>query len=309
MVNRDIIVLTGSHRSGSTWAGKMIALSPRVYYIAEPFNPRRKQLASPFNTWPLDPTLVEVKEQRQMLEYLTRVLYNPLYYFLYNMHYLIARKRRVFVKYFYSYMSNVLDNQRKAMSKVTCPVLKDPTALFALEWIEDHFNSKMVVLIRHPAAFVASTKIAHWDFAVEEFLKQPRLIETHFSEYAGEIYDFAKNDKNLIENNVLAWKLLHKRILQYREIHKDWYFVKHEELSLNPVGEFEKMYECLDIPFDSKVISNINLFTKSKRDDYYHRDSRKNVYSWKKRLSAREIEYVRDNTKDIWPEFYGNNDW
>src|SRR5262249_49063494 len=32
------ILVTGSHRSGSTWVGKMIASHPRVAYVEEPFN-------------------------------------------------------------------------------------------------------------------------------------------------------------------------------------------------------------------------------------------------------------------------------
>ena len=309
MRNREIIVLSGSHRSGSTWTGKMIALSPRVYYVGEPFNPGAKHLGSPVNTRFLDPTFIKNTKQQQILDYLNKVLYNPIYYFAYNMYYNIARKRKVFVKYFYSYMSNLANNQKKTFSKANCPVLKDPTALFALEWIENNFNSKTVVLIRHPAAFVASTKIANWDFVVEEFLEQPRLVENYFSDYESEIYDFARNKKTLIENNALGWKLLHKRILQYREIHKNWYFVKHEDLSIHPIREFEKMYQFLDIPFNEKVISRIHEFTKSRRNTYYRRDSRKNIHSWKERLTMQEIEYVRNSTKDIWPEFYSNNDW
>jgi len=32
------ILVTGSHRSGTTWAGKMISACPNVGYIHEPFN-------------------------------------------------------------------------------------------------------------------------------------------------------------------------------------------------------------------------------------------------------------------------------
>ena len=37
--NRKKILLTGSHRSGTTWVAKMIAAAPSVGYIHEPFNP------------------------------------------------------------------------------------------------------------------------------------------------------------------------------------------------------------------------------------------------------------------------------
>src|SRR5947209_5491376 len=33
------ILVTGSHRSGTTWVGRMIASHPGVHYVKEPFNP------------------------------------------------------------------------------------------------------------------------------------------------------------------------------------------------------------------------------------------------------------------------------
>src|SRR5947209_3701161 len=35
---RKPILVTGSHRSGTTWVGKMLAATPSVGYIHEPFN-------------------------------------------------------------------------------------------------------------------------------------------------------------------------------------------------------------------------------------------------------------------------------
>src|SRR5688500_10504228 len=32
------ILVTGAHRSGTSWVGRIIALSPAVFYIHEPFN-------------------------------------------------------------------------------------------------------------------------------------------------------------------------------------------------------------------------------------------------------------------------------
>ena len=33
------ILVTGAHRSGTTWIGKMLALAPGIGYIHEPFSP------------------------------------------------------------------------------------------------------------------------------------------------------------------------------------------------------------------------------------------------------------------------------
>ena len=36
MQNASPILVTGSHRSGSTWVGKMLSVAPHVAYIHEP---------------------------------------------------------------------------------------------------------------------------------------------------------------------------------------------------------------------------------------------------------------------------------
>ena len=38
MISRKPMLITGSHRSGSTWVGRMLSASPSVGYIHEPFN-------------------------------------------------------------------------------------------------------------------------------------------------------------------------------------------------------------------------------------------------------------------------------
>ena len=41
------ILVTGAHRSGTTWVGKMLALAPGVAYVHEPFSPKTPKGLSP----------------------------------------------------------------------------------------------------------------------------------------------------------------------------------------------------------------------------------------------------------------------
>ena len=46
------ILVTGSHRSGSTWVGKILNLSNETYYINEPFNiETHNSPSNPFKYW------------------------------------------------------------------------------------------------------------------------------------------------------------------------------------------------------------------------------------------------------------------
>jgi hypothetical protein len=50
---RKPILVTGSHRSGTTWVGRMLAMAPRTMYIHEPFNISigLGVVAKPFSRW------------------------------------------------------------------------------------------------------------------------------------------------------------------------------------------------------------------------------------------------------------------
>ena len=47
------ILVTGAHRSGTTWAGKMLVLAPGVAYLHEPFSPHTSNGLSPAGIRPL----------------------------------------------------------------------------------------------------------------------------------------------------------------------------------------------------------------------------------------------------------------
>ena len=51
--NHNPILVTGAHRSGTTWIGKMLAVDPCTAYISEPLNVwhRPGVFRAPVNNW------------------------------------------------------------------------------------------------------------------------------------------------------------------------------------------------------------------------------------------------------------------
>jgi len=291
------------------WAGKMIALSNQVYYVDEPFNPGRKHPDNPVDTWFLDPEFLEEKWQIKIKTWLDHVIYSPVSYFKYNIHHFLKRNRRQYLKYFFKNNSELIINTVKTFKRSSRPVLKDPIALFGLEWLESNYDAKIIVLIRHPAAFVSSTKIAGWDFGVPELKKQPDLIDKYFTTFKNEIEEYTIRGKSLIENNILAWNLFYTRVKQYMAKHKEWYFIKHEDLSLRPEIEFRKIYDFLNIPFTKSIQNKILKYSEGSRNDRIHRDSKRNILTWKNRLTPDEIAHIKRKTENVWKHYYGEQDW
>ena len=160
--NRPILV-TGSHRSGSTWLGKMLSLTNRVEYVQEPFNKKfPPKGVSPINYWfeyisGSTPGVLK-KEFKNYIVQFIRIPYN---YYISGIFKSIIKlePRRGFhlLKSFFNRMR-------------TRVLLKDPICVFSAEWVEKEFNSDVVIIIRHPAAFVASLKVKNWEHDFNEFL-------------------------------------------------------------------------------------------------------------------------------------------
>ncbi len=297
------ILLTGSHRSGSTWVGQMIAASPSIAYIHEPFNIKHPPgiCGAEFNYWF---TYVCNNNESQYYQHIKNTL---------GFRYQVSKEIKVrsglrsymgMLKELFRFSKNRFLNKR--------PLMKDPIAVFSADWLADRFNMDVIVLIRHPAAFAGSLKKANWKHPFDHFLKQPLLMKDHLAEFEPEIKEFANHDKSTIEQATLLWNLIYHMILHYKKSHPDWIFVKHENISANPISEFEMIFRKLNLEFTPKVQRIIGEYSVAKNKEeqsLIKRDSKSNIWLWKERLTKDEINLIRERTDRIAKYFYSEDDW
>jgi hypothetical protein len=192
---------------------------------------------------------------------------------------------------------------------------KDPIAVFSAPWLADRFDMDVVVTIRHPAAMVASVMRLGWQHPFEDFLRQPVMMRDVLSEHADTIERFASEPRSVLDQASLLWSLIYERVLTYREQRPEWHFVRHEDLSLDPVGRFEKLYASLDLTWTPQVEAVVHEHTRAGNAVQVHdpsnhrRDSRSAVGSWKRRLPPDQIERIRMWTEPVASAFYDDDDW
>lgn len=213
MKNKGILV-TGSHRSGSTWVGRMIALSPLVGYIHEPFNIacRPGICSARFDYW-----FTYVCDENERIYYKS---INNTIHFKYNLLAEIkaSRQSRDILRLFRDYLHFT---KCRFLNKI--PLIKDPIAIFSAEWLVEKFNLVPIILIRHPAAFAGSLKKGNSTHPFDHFLKQPLLMKHHLSRFSGQIEEYADTEKDIIDQAILLWNMIHYMIKKYKERHSDWY--------------------------------------------------------------------------------------
>ncbi len=297
------ILVTGAHRSGSTWAGNMISAPPNIAYVNEPFNILYKpgSCRPHFQYWY---TYVNEENESSHYKYIKNCIeYKPHQFRKALKHGSLSDLPRL-TKFQIECLKARLLNKR--------PLVKDPLAVFSSEWLAERFDMDVVILIRHPAAFVGSLKVADWPFQFSNILNQTLLIEKHFSMYEAEIKDFVENDHDLIDQAILLWNLVYSMVLKFQKKYRDdWIFIKHEDLSRDPLKEFKKIYNKLDIPFSEQAENGIKKYSyaDSKNENRSTRDSKSNIWKWRTRLTEYEISRVREKTHQVAKNFYQEENW
>ena len=72
-------------------------------------------------------------------------------------------------------------------------------AFFSAEWLADRFDMNVVIVIRHPAAFVSSVKKLNWHHPMSHFLEQPALMREHLYPFEEQIRELASREHDLID--------------------------------------------------------------------------------------------------------------
>lgn len=308
MLGTRPILVTGSHRSGTGWVGSMIAASttPPVAYLWEPFSiiHRPGILDIRFPYWfpyvSADNGDGYVAPIRDMLR------------FRYATGAELARARTP-----KDVARLVRDRARFARwrRQGARPLLKDPIAIYSAGWLADTFDMDVIVLIRHPAAFVNSIVTRHLRHPFDHFLRQPLLMRDVLGSYAPEIARFADVEQPLLEQGILLWNVLHTAIARYRRERSSWTFLRLEDVAATPDASFRSLYDRLGLVYDDAIRRTVAKHSAADNPaeaadpSSHRRDSAASVVAWKRRLPPADIARIRVGVEPLSKEFYGDDDW
>jgi hypothetical protein len=300
------ILVTGAHRTGTTWAGNMLSASRQIVYISEPLNVLHRPgvFGAQISFWY---TYICNENEADFL---------PAFLDLLNFRYHGFAEAKS--------LRSVRDSLRmgrdlgifwRAAILHQRPLFKDPFAVFSLPWFAKRLNSRIIVTVRHPAAFASSLKRLNWPFDFRDLLNQPLLMQDHLEAYRSDMQSMAADD--IVGQAGLLWtmiyRMVHAACRQIPSIH----VVRHEDLSLDPVAGYRQLYAELGLNFTPCVERRIldsssseNPAELSTQKAYSVKlDSRANLHNWKRRLSSGEIARIRRQTEEVAHLYYPEVDW
>jgi hypothetical protein len=306
--NDPPILVTGAHRSGTTWTGQVLSECSGVQYIDEPFKPSHRR------------GVFDVDLPKWFI-YLAPTDECP------RLSYAVGR----LLRFDYAWRAE-LPNIRKPRDAGRCvrdasrcaraqllrrrPLLKDPIALFAAGWLNANFDVQPVVLLRHPCAFVSSIVRLGQRHPLLDFLSQRSLMEGPLAHLATDIERaFKASDLSLLDEGVLLWRIFYSIITRYRASNPEWIFVRHEDLARNPVCAFQSIAERLGLQWTSITDRYLRTASFSTATPVYPPGDQTRRLSaavpdlWRKRLTASQVRHVRSLVEHECASDYGERDW
>lgn len=308
MVSSKPILVTGSHRSGTTWVGKMIAASPSVGYIQEPFLPGRRPGICGV-TFPYPFAYVMDDNGEPFCSHMRATLAFRFQFGAALAALKTPRDAAIMLKYGTLFCCSRI---RRAI-----PLMKDPLAVFSAEWLASCFDMNVLVMIRHPAAFACSIKRVNWRHDFSAFLRQPLLLRDHLSPFEEEIQAFVRVERDILDQAAFLWKLIYSVVQKYRQAHPEWIFLRHEDVASDPLGQFASIFQKLGLDFSPRVQRTIEdysnpanpLMPRKGSAHFSKRNSKALIEHWKAELTEAEIMRVRRGVGEIADAFYLDSDW
>jgi hypothetical protein len=300
------ILITGTHRGGTTWVGKMIAADAMTAYISEPLNVLHRPGVFRAKVKHWYQYICEDNEQEFLPAFQELLEFD---YHLWD-ELRALRSRRDFLRMgrdFLVFYNGLMRGQRA--------LLKDPFAVFSTPWFAKQLNCRVVITVRHPAAFVSSLKRLHWPFDFQNLLDQPLLMRDYLGPYRDEMQAIRPDD--MIGQAALLWKLIYHSVHETCAQNPEFILVRHEDLSRDPVPGYRALYSSLGLEFTPRVEKIILNSSSSENPEELSRkkvhdiklDSRASLDNWKKRLTAAEIDRVRTMTEGVSAFYYSDVEW
>lgn len=300
------ILVTGAHRTGTTWVGRMLTASGETAYISEPLNVlhRRGVMRAPVQRWY---TYICQENESEFLPALRQTI---TYHYHLGAELVSLRSRHDMLR-----MGRDWATFLKGRFLNLRPVLKDPFALFSIPWFAERLGCQIVITVRHPAAFASSLKRLNWTFQLEDLLAQPLLMRDWLEPYRAEMEAMPSDDA--IGRASLLWKMAYQMVNHLGLKHPEYQVVRHEDLSREPVQGFRSLYAALGlrfIPQAQRVIQSSSSSENPKELSAsavhaFRLDSRANLNNWKRHLSVADIERVRQIAGEVAACYYPEESW
>jgi len=264
------VLVTGAIRSGTTWVGEMLGRNPALEYIWEPFNPLVR-------AWPHDRVphfFTGPYDAQPIVDDIARALVS-------------LRSKGSLV----GHPEPVVREVRRRLQFATArragrtALLKDPLATLLARHLEDRFDFRVVLCVRHPAGFVASCMRLGWDYDFENLLAQPQLMQ-RLQPWHDEMAATVGRAGPMLDRVALLWRVLYGALAVGDLAPAAAYLVRYDDAAGRPAETFRALFGHLGLDLAPGIASAATAAADAGRAE-----------AWRTQLTTDEINRVRLMTR------------
>jgi Sulfotransferase domain len=319
------LLVTGIPRAATSWVGKMLEASRRYVYVNEPLNPDHPPGHSP--------GVLNVGVPYEFLYVCSdnESTYLPAFRDMITLRYHpVAELRRNHSAY--DVLRSVKYGTAFTLGRLRrrAAMLNDPFAPFSAEWLGTRLSFQTVAIVRNAPAIVASYRRQGKTFDFLNLLDQRELVRDWLEPFRSQMEDAVRRRTDVIDQISLLWRAVYHVVAELRDRGlPEFHVVSHEDVSLDPVEGFGRLYRALGLPYTEAARKTIVWGSLSSpagraaerphvwtlrgglsKTAFRPLDSRENVQRWRRYLSAEEAARVRTLTEDVASRFYrGDEAW
>ena len=318
--SRGPIHVAGMARAGTSWVAEMLRAAGGFVHLNEPFNPKRPPGQSPgILNASVQVGYIYVAEHNADV---FRPALHDTFRFRYR-HMAELRKNRSWFdlakmgKYSSAFAMGALRRKRA--------LLDDPYASLAAPWIAEEFDGQVALLVRHPAAMVASYRKLGYRAHFRHFLDQPQLMADYLEPWRADMEALVETDDRVAQVATF-WTMLHRVLADMADRSDRLHVVRYEDLCADPAGEFERLFTRMGLEFNDAARAEVVRGTEGSSKNQSHAwrvsrrgglsrtafrpmDSRSMIWAWKDKISPGEAARIRAIAGPVAERFYGDADW
>ena len=262
------IYLIGIPRSGTTWITSILSTAPGIKCLFEPFHSQ------------LIPASVPYK----------------------NKYFRGEDRDEAFTLYFQNILRGKINNEELGYlgwiykqlpwwpSRI---LIKDVNTTMALDWIAQHINPIIVIVMRHPCAVALSRfRLFKREPDLDSFLQQPKLMD----DYLAPFESVMKNARGLWQKTGAFWGASYYVMLEQKKQHANWLLVQHETLCQEPEQQYRQLFEKLNLQWTptTNYLLNKSITKNSNKPFIPVRISSQEHNKWQKELDPDQIKQVKE---------------
>lgn len=276
------VVILSMPRSGSSWVGEILGLSPSSLYLREPITQTHLKMVQKGS-----PSFFEFDMDRLPEGYAS------------------AAADTFSGKPFFKEQITLFPKQWALFKRSQKRIVIKEVNPFMLPWLIKTYQTKIIYLVRHPVATASSFKRMGWTGEQFNFRLSQKTLEQipHYEQYTRSFW---------AEHGALQAFLL-KQTLNYAEEYKNMRLVKYKDICTDPITVFRDLYDFAELEWNDSVERKISKRSCPKRanaDPYStYRDTAHEVNKWKTQVPEKAIAEVKKSWLSFNLPYYPESEW